>query len=81
MFIKSAEGFDTFGIARTGFGKSLVFALLAIAAELAGFKGTVMVICPLKALEIDQVSTSIHSLRSTITYLRFRSDALTWPKE
>jgi superfamily II DNA helicase RecQ len=55
MFIKCAEGFDTFCIAGTGFGKSLVFALLAIAAELAGFNGIVIVVCPLKALEIDQV--------------------------
>ncbi|KAF8309380.1 P-loop containing nucleoside triphosphate hydrolase protein, partial [Amanita rubescens] len=55
MFVKCAEGCDTFCIAGTGFGKSLVFALLAIAAELAGFKGTVMVVCPLKALEVDQV--------------------------
>ena len=77
MFVKCAEGCDTFCIAGTGFGKSLVFALLAIAAELAGSKGTVVVVCPLKALEIDQVSTP--SSRSTsITYLKlFRSDGLT----
>ncbi|KAF8666299.1 hypothetical protein AX14_006503, partial [Amanita brunnescens Koide BX004] len=55
MFIKCAEGCDTFCIAGTGFGKSLVFALLAIAVELAGSKGTVVVVCPLKALKIDQV--------------------------
>ena len=80
MFIKCAEGCDTFCIAGMGFGKSLVFALLAIAVELAGSKGTVVVVCPLKALEIDQVSTP--SLRSSMTHIKlFRSDGLTWLME
>ena len=55
LFTKCAEGYDTFAIAGTGYGKSLVFALLAIAAELADCKGTVIVICPLRSLEMDQV--------------------------
>ena len=59
MFLKCAEGYDTFGIAGTGYGKSLVFALLAIAVALAGSKGIVMVICPLKSLQIDQVCVLI----------------------
>ena len=55
LFTKCAEGYDTFAIAGTGYGKSLVFTLLAIAVELAGCKGTVMIVCPLKSLELDQV--------------------------
>ena len=55
LFTKCAEGYDTFAIAGTGYGKSLMFALLAIAVELAGCKGTVMIVCPLKSLELDQV--------------------------
>ena len=42
-------------IAGTGAGKSLIFAMLAIAAELANFQGIVVVICPLKSLQKDQV--------------------------
>ena len=52
---KVLEGHDAIGLAGTGAGKSLVFAMLAIAAELAGFNGLVIVICPLKSLQKDQV--------------------------
>jgi hypothetical protein len=67
MSIKSAEGFDTFGIAGTSFGKSLVFALLAIAAELAGFKGTVMVICPLNHAD-DYHKHLVRSIRFSLFF-------------
>jgi len=46
---KVLEGHDVITIAGTGAGKSLIFAMLAIAAELAGFEGIVVVICPLKS--------------------------------
>ncbi|KAF5334931.1 hypothetical protein D9611_012779 [Ephemerocybe angulata] len=49
------EGTDAIGIAGTGSGKSLVFAILAIAAELGQGRGLVVVISPLKALQNDQV--------------------------
>jgi superfamily II DNA helicase RecQ len=52
---KVLEGNDAIVIAGTGAGKSLVFAMLAVAAELAGFEGVVIVICPLKSLQKDQV--------------------------
>ncbi|KXN89307.1 ATP-dependent DNA helicase RecQ [Leucoagaricus sp. SymC.cos] len=55
VFTKIAEGYDAIAIAGTGYGKSLVFALLAIAAVLARKGGMVLVISPLKALEKDQV--------------------------
>ncbi|KAI1790168.1 P-loop containing nucleoside triphosphate hydrolase protein [Ganoderma leucocontextum] len=42
-------------VAGTGAGKSMVFALLAIAAELSGADGLVIVVCPLKALQLDQI--------------------------
>ncbi|KXN82235.1 Carnitine O-acetyltransferase, mitochondrial [Leucoagaricus sp. SymC.cos] len=54
VFTKIAEGYDAIAIAGTGYGKSLVFALLAIAAVLARKGGMVLVISPLKALEKDQ---------------------------
>ena len=53
---KVLEGHDAIGLAGTGAGKSLVFAILAVAAELAEFQGLVLVVCPLKSLENDQVS-------------------------
>ena len=52
---KVLEGNDAIVIAGTGAGKSLVFAMLAVAAELAEFDGMVIVICPLKSLQKDQV--------------------------
>ncbi|CAA7263912.1 unnamed protein product [Cyclocybe aegerita] len=52
---KVLEGHDAIGIAGTGAGKSLVFGLLALAAELAGSPGIVIVLSPLKSLQKDQV--------------------------
>ncbi len=49
------EGHDVMTVAGTGSGKSLVFALVAIAAALAKVDGLVIVISPLKALQNDQV--------------------------
>ncbi|KAH9917482.1 uncharacterized protein B0H18DRAFT_853744, partial [Fomitopsis serialis] len=46
---KILETNDSMIIAGTGAGKSLVFALLAIAAELTKSDGLVLVVCPLKA--------------------------------
>lgn len=54
--IQLLEGHDVIVVAATGAGKSMVFGLLAIAAELAGSNGLVLVVCPLKALQMDQVS-------------------------
>ena len=53
---KVLEGHDAIAIAGTGAGKSLIFGMLAIAAEVVGFEGIVIVICPLKSLQKDQVS-------------------------
>ena len=71
IFEKCAEGHDTFGIAGTGYGKSLVFALLGIAADLARSDTVIMVICPLKSLQKDQACfnnkcSGNHILRSSI---------------
>ncbi|KAG6834576.1 hypothetical protein H0H93_008789 [Arthromyces matolae] len=43
IFEKTMEGYDTFGIAGTGSGKSLVFVLLAIAAEMANNGGKAII--------------------------------------
>lgn len=52
---KILEGHDVMTVAGTGAGKSLVFALIVIAAALANVRGIVIVVCPLKALQNDQV--------------------------
>ena len=52
---KVLEGHDAIVIAGTGAGKSLIFAMLAVAAALTGFDGVVIVICPLKSLQKYQV--------------------------
>lgn len=57
---KVLEGHDSIGIAGTGAGKSLVFAILALASALTGFEGVVIVISPLKSLQKDQVSSGVN---------------------
>ncbi|KAH9858428.1 hypothetical protein C2E23DRAFT_712313, partial [Lenzites betulinus] len=52
--IRILEGEDIMIVAGTGAGKSMVFTLLAIATELAGGSGLIIVVCPLKALQYDQ---------------------------
>jgi len=49
MVEKVLKGHDAIAIAGTGTGKSLIFAMLA------GFGGVVIVICPLKSLQKEQV--------------------------
>ena len=44
-------------ITRTGKGKTIIFALLGLVAELSESKGHYIIISPLKALENDQVCT------------------------
>lgn len=63
--IKPLEGNDVIIVARTGAGKSLIFAITAIAAALAGFEGVIIVICPLKSLQLDQVSKLSHRSSTT----------------
>ena len=53
---KVLEGNDGIVIAGTGKGKTLIFALISIAAELSESNGHYIVISPLKALEGNRVS-------------------------
>ena len=57
--LKVLEGNDGIVLAGTGKGKTLVFALLGLAAELSGSNGYFVIISPLKALEGDQVCINI----------------------
>ncbi|KAI0739880.1 hypothetical protein C8Q80DRAFT_1072426, partial [Daedaleopsis nitida] len=54
VVLKLLEGHDVIAIAGTGAGKSLIFGMLALASALLDFNGVVLVICPLKALQLDQ---------------------------
>jgi ATP-dependent helicase YprA (DUF1998 family) len=53
--LKVLEGNDGVVVAGTGKGKTMVFALLGLAAELSKTKGHYIIVSPLKALEGDQV--------------------------
>jgi len=57
--LKVLEGNDGMVIAGTGKGKTMVFALLGLAAELSGSRGHYIIVSPLKTLEGDQVCTSV----------------------
>jgi ATP-dependent helicase YprA (DUF1998 family) len=49
------QGYDSIFLAGTGYGKSLIFEGIAVMQPLK----MVLVICPLKALEEDQVCSSV----------------------
>ena len=57
--LKALEGNDGMVVAGTGKGKTIVFALLGLAAEISGSEGHYIVISPLKALEGDQVCIGV----------------------
>ncbi|ESK89672.1 atp-dependent dna helicase [Moniliophthora roreri MCA 2997] len=63
--IKILKGHDVIVVAGTGAGKSLIFAIVAIASAAVGFPGVVLVICPLKALQRDQVE-HFNSMSTTV---------------
>ena len=53
--LKVLEGSDGIVVAGTGKGKTMIFALLGLAASLSKAKGHYIIVSPLKALEGDQV--------------------------
>ena len=57
--LKVLEGSDGMVVAGTGKGKTIIFALLGLAAELSGSNGYYIIVSPLKALEGDQVRTRV----------------------
>jgi ATP-dependent helicase YprA (DUF1998 family) len=57
--VKVLEGNDGMVVAGTGKGKTIIFALLGLAAELSKTNGHYIIVSPLKALEGDQVSVSL----------------------
>ncbi|KAJ7159121.1 hypothetical protein C8R43DRAFT_882325 [Mycena crocata] len=52
LVIRIMQGYDSIFLAGTGYGKSLIFEAVAF---MGGKKKVTVVICPLKALEADQV--------------------------
>ena len=52
LIIRILRGYDSIFLAGTGYGKSLIFEAVAV---LGGKKKVTIIICPLKALEADQV--------------------------
>jgi superfamily II DNA helicase RecQ len=54
LVIRILRGYDLIFLAGTGYGKSLIFEAVAV---LGGKQKATIVICPLKALEADQVRT------------------------
>ncbi|KAF8184132.1 P-loop containing nucleoside triphosphate hydrolase protein [Mycena galopus ATCC 62051] len=53
LIIRILRGYDSIFLAGTGYGKSLVFEAVAV---LGGRKKVTIIVCPLKALEADQVN-------------------------
>jgi len=66
--LKVLEGNDGMVIAGTGKGKTVIFALLGLAAELSGTDGHYIVVSPLKALEGDQVCYEILQQNARLVY-------------
>ncbi|KAJ7716482.1 P-loop containing nucleoside triphosphate hydrolase protein [Mycena maculata] len=52
LVIRILRGYDSIFLAGTGYGKSLIFEAVA---ALSGKRKVTLVVCPLKALEADQV--------------------------
>ncbi|KAJ7443551.1 hypothetical protein FB451DRAFT_1295556 [Mycena latifolia] len=52
LIIRILRGYDSIFLAGTGYGKSLIFEAVAV---LGGKNKVTVIICPLKALEADQV--------------------------
>lgn len=52
LIMRILRGYDSIFVAGTGYGKSLIFKGVAV---LGGEKKVTIVVCPLKALEADQV--------------------------
>ena len=57
--LKVLEGSDGIVVAGTGKGKTIIFALLGLAAELSESVGHYIIVSPLKALEGDQVCIEV----------------------
>jgi hypothetical protein len=65
--VKMLEGHDTLVIAGTGAGKTLIYALTGLAARMAGMAGVLIIVCPLKALQMDLVSAALRRLQRKLT--------------
>jgi superfamily II DNA helicase RecQ len=61
--LQMLRGEDLMLVARTAAGKSMVFKIVAMAARLAGLHGCVIVICPLKEVEKDQVRKQVNRMQ------------------
>jgi ATP-dependent helicase YprA (DUF1998 family) len=61
--LRMLRGEDLMLVARTAAGKSMVFKIVAMAARLAGLHGCVIVICPLKEVEKDQVRKRVYRMQ------------------
>jgi superfamily II DNA helicase RecQ len=56
LIIQILLGYDSIFLAGTGYGESLIFEAVA---ALGGRRKATIIICPLKALEADQVRTNV----------------------
>ncbi|KAJ7728443.1 P-loop containing nucleoside triphosphate hydrolase protein [Mycena maculata] len=79
LIICILRGFDSIFLAGTGYGKSLIFEAVA---ALGGKKKVTIIICPLKALEADQVRTFMHhaGISAILVNEDNTSDPTVWKK-
>ncbi|KAJ7775042.1 P-loop containing nucleoside triphosphate hydrolase protein [Mycena metata] len=78
LIIRILRGYDSIFLAGTGYGKSLIFEAVA---ALGGSKKVTIIICPLKALEADQVKQATEKgLSATLINEDNTNDPTVWKK-
>ncbi|KAJ7231371.1 hypothetical protein C8J57DRAFT_1533784 [Mycena rebaudengoi] len=77
LIIRILRGFDSIFLAGTGYGKSLIFEAVA---ALGGKKKVTIVVCPLKALEANQVKQATERINAILVNEDNAKDTAVWKR-